>query len=405
MFKKITLIASVFALVVLNGCDENVDPQILLREALGNAFTIESTKFESTLDVQIENVEETNGSINFIFTGKGENILDIPSTLEYSVDAKFDLENAELGAIAGELKLGFKIVEEAFFGIIEKFDLSGSPEMEAAKPFIQMFSNNWYKFSLSNIPEMVEQMDAQKEIQKELIAIYKKLLTENDILLVESLNEDGANFILEIAPNFDLIFSRDFIKNNLFEILKSMIENSTLDEAERDKILAEMEFDEEVLTKLPEIRKTAEKIWTLGNFEITFEIDKNDRIVQSSAMSGEVDLAELQKIIPEPDQSACTDWQVEQGLCGPTELSGKIIFDVVSNLSEINQSQNIIPPEEFIDFDPALIFGMGVGMGMDEPEIMSEMEMMSDDELGAVLGENSLEMELPEDAPIARPQN
>ena len=344
MNKKIILVLIAFTLVFTSGCEEKTtpDPQELLREAFENAFSINSAAFNASGSTKVEDIENSNGEIKFTFEGKGENLLKFPPKMDYSIGAEFNLQNPKTGSFTGSGKFSIKILEDAIFAKLGNIELSGKPELEAAKPFIQTFSGKWYKFSLKTLADTNPEFEAifaeQQENQQKFIEFYKKLLYENDLLLAENLQEDSKDFVIEVIPNFDLIFSEKFLNDTRNGFLEIIDESAPIPP----------EFDDEVRAKLPEIRETVKKVWQAGNFKITMKIGKENRIAHTSTVSGNFDLAELAKIIPEDQQGKIE--MVEA-------ISGKIIFDFTSESRDFNQPQNITPPEDFIDFDPAMIFG------------------------------------------------
>jgi len=340
MIKKIAILLSAFGIIILDGCGKtNLDPQELLREALENSFSIESSAEDANLEIEIENVEEVNGTMKIVVSGKTENILTFPQKIDYSIDVNFDLHGAGEN-LTGSVGLGCKMLKDAFFAKINELELtSNNPELETSKTAIEAFAKQWWRISLKDfgISELAESQNEQFEN-------YKKLFVENDILFVENSSENEENYILSVVPNFDLIFTKDFIENEILASAKTGIENNpNFSAEEKENLLAEqLELGNELLTELPKIRENAKQIWKAGNFRLVVEIGKNDKFIYSSEMSGELDLAELGKIFD------------DEGMIG------KIIFNFTSTLSEINQPQNITAPEEFTEFDPTMIFGMQV---------------------------------------------
>ncbi|MBU1089843.1 hypothetical protein KKF38_03565 [Patescibacteria group bacterium] len=370
MSKKILLTLIACTLVFTSGCGETTpDPQELLRKAFENALSINSATFSASGNTRIENVENTNGEVKFTFEGKGEDILKFPPKIDYSVGAEFNLQNPEEGNVTGSGKFSIKmldILDDSIFAKFELTELAGKPELEAAKPFIQMFSGKWYKFSLKNLginPEIEAAFVEKQEHQQKFIEFCKKLLSENDLLLAKNLREDGEDFVIEVEPNFDLILSEKFLDDtraSLLKLVKEVDENAP----------GPPEFDDEMRAELPEIRETAKKVWQVSNFKLTMKIGKENQIAHTSVVSGNLDLAEIAKIVPEM-KLECSQWQIDEGVCEPRELSGKIIFDFTSTSSNFNQPQNITPPEDFIDFAPAMILG---GMQLSPPISESENE-------------------------------
>ncbi|MCK5471641.1 hypothetical protein KAI54_00435 [Candidatus Gracilibacteria bacterium] len=342
MNKKIILTLAVFTLIFTSGCEKKTtpDPQELLRETFENAFSINSAAFSANGSVKIKDIENSNGEIKFTFEGKGENILKFPPKIDYMIGVEFNFQNPEKGDGDGSVKFSIKMLEDLIFAKFELIELAGNPELEAAKPFIQMLSGKWYKFSLKALagenPEFEAAFTQQQENQQKFIEFYKKLLSENDLLLAKNLRENGGDFVIEVKPNFDLIFSEKFlddIRNDFFELVEDIDKNA----------IDPPEFDDEMLAKLPEIRETVKKVWQAGNFEITMKIGKENRMAHTSTVSGNLDLAEIVKLLPEEMQEE--------------EVSGKIIFDFTSESRDFNQPQNITPPKDFIDFDPAMLLG------------------------------------------------
>ena len=396
MNKKIILVVAAFVLIFTNGCEETTpDPQELLREAFENAFSINSAAFSSSGSIRVEDVESANGEIKFTLEGKGEDIFEFPPKIDYLVGAELSFQNLEENQnFTGSGEFSVKMLNDAIFAKFELTELIGNPELEAAKPLIQMFSGKWYKFSLETLasanPEFEAAFAQQQESQQKFIEFYKKLLNENDLLLVENLQETSEDYILEVKPNFDLIFSEEFlnnVRNDLLELIKEIDENAP----------SPPELDDEIRAKLPEIREIAEKIWQTGNFKTTMKIGKENRIAHTSTMNGSLDLMEIAKIIPEKQREEIGEMA--------EKISGKIIFNLTSESRDFNKPQNITPPEDFIDFDPAMIFGGG----MIPPPDFTSPPILPDSESGELnfppIPKTELE-EIPpeENQPIARPQ-
>jgi len=397
MSKKIILALAAFTLIFTSGCEEKTtpDPQELLREAFENAFEINSAAFSANGNIKIQDVENTNSEVKLTFEGKGENLLEFPPKIDYSIEVEFSAQNPEEGNVNGSGEFSIKMLDDLIFAKYELLELAGNSEIEAAKPFIQMFSGKWYKFSLETLaganPEFEAVFAQQRESQQKFIEFYKKLMRENDILLAKNLKEDGKDFVIEVKPNFDLIFSENFLDktfNDFLELIKEIDESAP----------NPPEFDDEMHAKLPEIRETVKKVWEAGNFKITMKIGKENRIAHTSIVHGNLDLAELAKIIPEEQRE-----EIEMA----EEISGKIIFDFISESRDFNQPQNIIPPEDFIDFDPAMIFGV-MSSSFPAPAEFESTDLLQEIPLSRI-GEFAppiLEEEDPimENQPVSRPR-
>jgi hypothetical protein len=378
MPKKISILLATCGLIVLGGCGKNeLDGQTILREALGNSFMIESSASNMNIKIGLQNIEDANGTIEINVDGKSADALAFPSKFDYLIDTNFAVQTPEQN-FNGSIKLAFKMIEDAFFAKVELPQLDDPTLTATIDPFAE-FAGKWWRIPLTDLlgVENFEQTEITGQLEN-----YKKLFVENDIFLAKNLSEDDENYLLEIEPNFDLILTRDFVENEIFPLAENYIENSELTPEEKIAARADLEIDDEMAEQIEKLRETAKNIWASGNFKWEMSIGKDDNFIHSFEMSSELDFAALGKIL------------------GNESATGKVILNIVSTSSEINQPQNIVAPEEFIDFDPMMIFG-GAGMEIDEmPEITdSDSEIMPGEELNGML-----DMELPEDQPIARPR-
>lgn len=403
MLKKIFLSVSALSLIVLGGCGDEPapDPQELLRETFLNSFEINSSAFSAEANLKIEDIEDFSGELNFTFEGKVEDILEYKPKLDLTTNLEFSGKVPESEA-TGDFSFSMKLIENALFAKIGKIDFtSDDPQVEAMKPLFQMYSGKWWKISLDMLEDSsVINFEEQKAVQQEMIEAYKKLFIENDIFLIDnfSKNDDNDDYILEVRPNFDLILTQEFIENEILSTAKTMIEKSELGEEEKAEALTKLKLDKEIIAELPKIREIAKQIWTSGNFKIVIQIDPDEIIQRSSEFSGSLDLAKINELMPEEDREE--------------DVSGKIIFNINSTSSDWNQPQNIVAPEDFIDFDPLMLFGNQMQEEVFAPtnnewddykELNEMMDQERDNNAAREMTDKEVE-EMQNFRPVARPQ-
>lgn len=318
------IIFAVLAIGILGGgafiakaiLDRPADPQTFVNEALANYFEIESFKFESVMNLNVAKVADFEGDLNFKVSAKIANARDYLPELDYRI-----VLNGS-GSAAGQQAAfsangNLRILDEIFYGKLEKIELAGIPnEALALVKIANAFVEKWYSLSFKKLkesdPKIAELFEEQKRQQLATRESLQNFFASNDILVVKKLPLSfGSEQKVEVILNPDVLASAAF-----FAEFEKMFASSYLGGM---KNLFEMSGEEKAEAQRV-IREVVEK----GNPQILLRIGKKNGIFRGYDFAMNLNLADL-KIEKLP--------------------AGSVKIAVSSQLSEINQPQQIEIPE------------------------------------------------------------
>jgi len=326
-------IISILAIIILSGgafaakiliLDKPADPQAFVNQALANSLTPNSGISSVNVDIEAEDVFDTNGKISFTLAGKFNKRQEYIPEIDYQISLAVNGDMmGEKGSIAASANL--IILDEVFYGKFKQLSLTEAPPMIAAGlGAVNAFADKWYAFSLKNLKESDAEVqkffEEQKQQQLAMRESFKEFLKKNNVLIVESLAPSfGSTQEITAKLNIELLTSDKFfteIEQFFDEQLSENLENplSEMDEAKKN-----------------ETKETIRKILGKINPQITLQVGKKDNMLYGYDIVFDSNLADLE----------IDDLN-----------SGSVKITIKSNMSEIDQVQKIKAPVEFEEIDP-----------------------------------------------------
>ena len=328
--KKIIL--AILAIGILGGgafivkigiLDRPENPQAFVNQALANYFDIESSKFESVVNLSVTKVADFEGNLNLEVSGKIANARDYLPNLDYRIalNGKGSAAGQEAAISAsGDLR----ILDEIFYGKLGKIELTGIPnKVLALIESTNAFTEKWYSLSFKKLKEtnlkIAELFEEQEKQQVAMRENLQNFFVNNDTLMVKKLPFSFSNKQkVEVVLNPDVLTSDTF-----FAEIERVFTSSYL-----DGMVNPFEMTEEEKT---EARRVIREIMKKSNPQILLRIGKKDGVLYGYDFEMDLNLADI----------GIGDYPI-----------GRIKITVNSQLTEVNQPQQIVIPKNAEEVDP-----------------------------------------------------